>query len=160
MIINQTNLTQLLTSFNLGYLVDYSSWYGDGPMELGVMIVSSTQVLLNMMVILVLALYAKNIKDKNNSFYFIVNLAATDIVGFLLLLVAFKIQESALDYKDSGPDIFLMKMTEGCQIQMGLLSFSYLHTIFATVSLTFERFLFISYPFKYKIIITKESCLK
>ena len=96
MIINQTNLTQLLTSFNLGYLVDYSSWYGDGPMELGVMIVSSIQVLLNMMVIIILVLYAFNMKDKNNSFYFIVNLAATDIVGFILLSVAFKIQESGL----------------------------------------------------------------
>ena len=46
-----------------------------------------------MIVIIILVLYAINMKDKNNSFYFIVNLAVTDIVGFLLLLVAFKIQE-------------------------------------------------------------------
>ena len=158
MIITSTNLTKLLESFNLGYIVQYSSWFDDGPFEIIVTVLSSLQVLLNLLVIIVLALYVFNMKVKNNSFYFIINLAATDIVGFLLLLAALKIQESTWSNEAYGPDIFTLKMTKGCQRQMALLSFSYLNTILATVSLTLDRFLFISKSLRYKIIVTKESC--
>ena len=154
--ITQKNFTQLLESFHFDYLVQYTSWFDDGPMELTVTILSSLQVLLNMAVIIILMLYGVN-KKVNNSSYFIVNLAATDIVGFLVLIYALQIQESALVNKVSDPDLFLSEMAEGCHKQMALLSFSYLNTILATVFLTHDRYLFISKPFRYQIIVTKEA---
>ena len=164
MIISRTNFTQFLEDSNLSYMLQYASWsngahtqsIGDsGPMELGVTTLSVIQFLLNMTIIIVLMLNGINKKVKNNSFYFIVNLAATDLVGFILIIVALKIQENSWTYKSSSSDVFSEKMTKGCQRQINLFTFSYLNTVLATVFLTLDRFLFISKPLTYSILVTK-----
>ena len=160
MIFNRSELNKSLSQLDYGYLVQYSSWYADGPMEVVVTGLSGVQVFLNLMIIIILTLYCINNKEKNNnSFYYIVNLAATDIVGFLLIFISLKFQDYAWAGKTLVYDEFQQRMAESCHNQMGLLSFSWLNTILATVFLTFDRFLFISRPFDYKIIATKESCL-
>ena len=37
MLLDQTNLTRLLSSAKLGWVVNFASWFDDGPMEMAVM---------------------------------------------------------------------------------------------------------------------------
>ena len=168
MIINKTHLTQVLGDSPLCHLVEYSHVYSpwfeaEGPMEWTAYVLSSFQVVLNLLIIIILVIYAINKKVENNSFYFIINLATTDLVGFLMLLIALQIQASTWshqrDYTAYDPDLFSSrKMRAGCRVQIGILHFSYLNTVFATISLTVDRFLFISKPLTYGIFVTKVSC--
>ena len=167
MIINKTHLSQVLENSLLGHLVEYSDIYSpwfetEGPMEWSAYVLSSFQVVLNLFIVIILIIYAINKNVENNSFYFIINLATTDLIGFMMLLISLQIQASIWshqsEYAAYDPDVFSSKMRTGCSIQMGILTFSYLNTIFATISLTVDRFLFISKPLRYGIFVTKESC--
>ena len=156
--INKTYLSQVLENSSLGHLVDYSDVYStwfetEGPMEWTAYTLSSFQVILNLFIIIILIIYAINKNVENNSIYFIINLATTDLVGFVMLLIALQTQTSTWshqrDYATYDPDDFSMKMMAGFRLQMVILTFSYLNTIFATISLTVDRFLFISKPLTY-----------
>lgn len=161
MLINKTHLSQVLSQSPLGHLVTYSDTYypwfeAEGPMEWTAYTLSSIQVLLNLPIIIILIMYLRKKNIDKNSFFFIINLAMTDVVSFLILLIAIQIRASYWS-NQVDPDIFSSKMRDGCRINMGLLSFSYLNTIFATLTLTVDRFLFISKPLTYGIFVTKRK---
>ena len=130
-------------------------------MEMIIEGISILQVLLDMIVILVLILNSYNMKRKmrNKNFYFIVNLAATDIVGFFLMMTCIEIEKVSWSYKKDTPDKFSEKMTSGCQVLMAILNFAYMNSVFATISLTVDRFFFIYKPLTYECIMNKGSCL-
>ena len=160
------NKTEGLENSSLGYLVEYSDVYSawfetEGPMEWTAYTLSSFQVVFNLFIIIILIIYAINKNVENNSFYFIVNLATTDLIGFMMLLIALQTQTSywshQRDYTAYDPVEYSSKMRAGCRVQLGI-TFSYLNTVFATISLTVDRFLFISKPLTYGIFVTKESC--
>ena len=162
MIINKTHLSHFLGDSQLGHFVDYSEvyypwfdkdyvkWIAYGP--------SSFQVILNLSIIIILIIYVINKDVENNSFYFIINLATTDIVGFLMFIIVMQIKDH--DYTLYDPDVSSSKRSDMCPVKQGLLAFSYLNTISATLLLTVDRFLFISKSLKYGVLVTKESCLK
>ena len=169
MIINKTHLSQVLGDSQLGHFVNYSEVYSpwfetDGPMEWIAYGLSSLQVILNLFIIIILIIYVINKDVDNKSFYFIINLATTDIVGFLMFIIVMQIRSSYWskhgDYTSYDPDASSSKMSDMCPVNMGLLTFSYLNTISATLLLTVDRFLFISKSLKYGVLVTKESCLK
>ena len=144
MIINKTHLSQVLDTSLLIHLVEYSDSYSpwfeaEGPMEWTAYFLSSFQVLFNLIIIIVLTVYGILKKFDNNSFNFIINLAITDVVGFVILLITIQIRATywshQRDYTTFDPDLFSSGMRDGCRMNMGLLTFSYLNTIFATVSL-------------------------
>ena len=168
MIIDKSLLDQFLSNVSLGHYNDYSHiyypWFLDGPMNSAAYVLSGFQVLFNTLVILSLLFYAiKKKKIENNSFYLIINLALTDIVGFILLSFALKIQESFWldegDFTAQHSGSFVIQMRNGCKKQMSLLTFCYLNTILATVLLAIDHYFFICHSWTYyKIDVTKESC--
>ena len=168
MIINKKHLSQVLGDSQLGHFVNYSEVYStlfekDEWKEIAYGL-SSFQVILNLSIIIILIIYVINKDVENNSFYFIINLATTDIVGFLMFIIVIQIRSSYWskhgDYTSYDPDVSSSKMSDMCPVNMGLLTFSYLNTISATLLLTVDRFLFISKSLKYGVLVTKESCLK
>ena len=91
--INKTILRQMLGNSQLTHLVDqsgfYSSWFEtSGPMDLIIYTLVSFQLPLNIFIICVLLLYSKSKNANFNSFYFIINLATTDIVGFIMTITS------------------------------------------------------------------------
>ena len=164
--INRTILRQMLGTSQLGHLVDhsdfYSSWFEtDGPMDFTIYVFASCQFLLNIFVMVVLLLYPKSKNAMFNSFYFIINLAATDLVGFVMTITSVIIQQQVWshqkDYTAFDPETFSRKMKTGCRWQMGLLTFSYLNTVLATMFLTLDRNIFISRPLRYSLFVTKKK---
>eukprot|EP00092_Neocalanus_flemingeri_P014414 GFUD01015549.1.p1 GENE.GFUD01015549.1~~GFUD01015549.1.p1 ORF type:complete len:458 (+),score=72.20 GFUD01015549.1:61-1434(+) len=166
--INKTVLRTILGTSQLTYLVDhsdlYSAWFEtDGPMDYTIYVLASCQVVLNMFVIVVLLLYPKINESQFNSFYFIINLAATDLIGFVMTITSVFIQQNVWnhqkDYNFFNPEIFVKKMRTGCRWQMGLLTFSYLNTVLATTFLTLDRNIFISKPLRYSLFVTKKKII-
>ena len=169
--VHEENFTDFLEASNLTYFSQYAAWSNGahtqskgetGPMEVVIMIISILQVLLNMLVILVLILNSviRKMRNKNKNFFFIVNLAGTDIVGFILMVVCLEIQKDSWSYKSSPPDVFSAKISSGCQKQIAILTFSYLNSVFATIFLTVDRFLFIYKSLHYESFMNRVSCLK
>ena len=162
MLINESHVLAAVGSSNLRYVVQFNHlvapWLETGgPMDLvALRVLSSLHVLLNTMVVLVLAFYCRNSRHFDNSGYFIINLAITDLVGFVMLFISLLIQQSIWneqsDYELFDPLTYSTQLRSGCQMQMGLLTFSYLNTVFATGCLTVDRYVFITRPMRYKAI--------
>ena len=153
----------MLGESSLTFLLDhsdiFSSWFEtDGPMDFVIYALSSIQVPLNLFMILILVLYPKNSNPNYNSFIFITNLAVTDIIGLILIISSVFIQQNVWSHQNNyakfNPIAFEEKMKFGCRIQMGLLTFSYLNTVLATMFLTLDRSIFICRPLKYKLLVT------
>ena len=167
--VDKENFSNFLDDSNFSYFTQYAAWSNGahtrskgetGPMEVVIMIISILQVLLNSIVILVLVLNSITRRIRNKNFFFIVNLAATDIVGFIFMLVCLEIQKDSWSYKSSPPNLFSAKITLGCQKQMAILTFSYLNSVLATIFLTVDRFLFIYKSLHYESFMNKVICLK
>ena len=93
----------------------YSSWFEIyGPMYFTIYILGILQVILNSFVISVLLLYPKDKNPQFNSFYFITNLAATDIVGFVMNLITVFIQQHVWshqkDYSSFDPETYAKEL--------------------------------------------------
>ena len=96
--ISTTILRQMLGNSQLTHLVDqsgfYSSWFETAdPMDLVIYTLASFQLPLNIFIICVLLLNKSN-NTNFNSFYFIINLANTDIVGFIMTITSVCIQQN------------------------------------------------------------------
>ena len=129
---------------------------------------------LNIFVISVLLVYLRSANIHQNSFYFIINLAITDIFGSILNIIFInlnlntwshqnceKIKVNAWSYElNCGRSDPAAKFTLApnmilvCSWQIGLFTFSYLNTVLATGFLSLDRFLFIYKPLKYSITMT------
>lgn len=169
MLVTRDNFTQFLNDSNLGFFTHYAAWSNGayttskgetGPMELAITIMSILQVILNILVIVVLITNGIKREVKIKNFHFIVNVAATDIIGFILMIWCLEIQKDSWSYKSFDPEIFTEKMTAGCQTQMALIMFSYQNSVFATIFLTLDRFLVIYKPFEYELIMTQVGLFK
>ena len=135
--INKTILRQMLGNSQLTHLVDqsgfYSSWFEtSGPMDLIIYTLVSFQLPLNIFIICVLLLNKSN-NTNFNSFYFIINLATTDIVGFIMTITSVFIQQTVWshqrDYSDFDLSGFSTRVKTGCCWQISLLTFFYLNTM-------------------------------
>ena len=113
--VNTTIMVEMLGHSQMCHLVEhrevYSSWYETyGPMDFTIYILGIFQVILNMFVISVLLFFPKNKNPQFNSFYFIINLAATDIVGFVMNLNTVFIQQHVWshqkDYSSFDPETY------------------------------------------------------
>ena len=119
---------EMLGASPLTYLVDhsklFSSWFEtNGVMDLIVYILSALQLPLNVFMVIVLCIYPKK-SNHYNSFFFITNLAITDIVGSIVTICSVIIQQKVWshqrDFSSFDAASFEGEMKSGCRIQMGL----------------------------------------
>ena len=61
------------------------------------------------------------------------------------------------DYSSFDPEEYANKLKPGCQWIHGLLTFSYLNTVIATLFLTLDRNIFISRPLRYSLFVTRNK---
>ena len=106
MIVTRKILRDMLGESSLTFLLDhsdiFSSWFEtDGPMDFVIYALSSIQVPLNLLMILILVLYPKNSNPNYNSFIFITNLAVTDIIGLILIISSVFIQQNVWSHQNN-----------------------------------------------------------
>jgi len=117
------------------------------------------QTVLNIGVVsvILLSLILKNEKPTPN-ILFLLNLSFTDLVQAVLLFIVVK-YFNFNEYDSGNPDVFAEQATNGCHNKSTIICFLYSQSMLATIIVTLDRYLTISFPFKHKDLMTKRIVL-
>ena len=89
-------------------------------------------------------------KKPTPNILFLLNLSFTDLVQAVLLFIVVR-YINFNEYDSSDPEAFAEEATNGCHNKSTIICFLYTQSMIATILLTLDRYVTISYPLNHKV---------